>query len=528
MPYSSPSMSGQLPTMTEESDFVGHALTTPDNSAIHAVTPPFSPGLEDVAEEPTEKYVHPRRAPSPPDMALYKSESPTFDSFSFSSPQSPVARSRSYRVSYSSPTREGSLKSYKHPIANTQELSMSPTLPSLVRRPSVRKPSASSRKFSNCRDVEESWEDEIDYIYDNALEADCDHDWDNNGQSAVQKNKESTSKSSQTVRTSYFARPCSSIYEEDMAAEYQYYPSSLHLSPYVRKISSIPELEPRSAVSSSTAESGVRTPSDIFIPPNTRKASLGEAIGFALTPSLLVPQDFKEEVARNTMYSDILAEYEDSSSHFPFFDATCSTATSARSSRLQSSQRSSNDSSLMSGEQPSESWFGARQSGGSSGSLPELVHSSRHARRNLDTMIDRLSEQVASLSAIDDDEEAITQSYVSPGCTFLASDDEGATSTEDVMKNSLELVRQGSTHSARIPHYTHTYASSDGAAKMLTQPASQAPERQPLTTSRSRAASSSQVQRGARNQQFSLFPSPPSRSPLASPTRFEERNTNMI
>jgi hypothetical protein len=57
---------------------------------------------------------------------------------------------------------------------------MSDTLgsPTFSRKSSIRRSPSVRRKSNTWLVTEDSWEDDVDYIYDNALEAECDFDWD--------------------------------------------------------------------------------------------------------------------------------------------------------------------------------------------------------------------------------------------------------------------------------------------------------------------------------------------------------------
>lgn len=516
-----------LPTMAEEVDYVGHALTTPDNSAIHTVTPPFTPGLDDVAEEP-ERFVSPRPAPSPPTRSP---RMPSFESFSFGNQRSPIAKSQNRKSSFASPKSPGHRSSMTRPISQ-----MSDTLgsPNLTRRGSIRRAPSTRRKSNTWRVIEESWEDDIDYIYDNALEADCDFEWDRTSDDGAFEDRDRTPEQQDHSRSAAAAShgtQTSFTSSEDAAFQTRIFPGAFPPSLLVPSPGSVPELESRSAISASTIDTGVQTPSDLFDPLASRSGPFTESEGFSLTPSLLVPQDFKDEVSREDMYDDLLADYQDSDRHFPLLEASQSIASSTRSSHVRSSKRSSYDSSLMSSGQGSGSWTsGIRRSASSSGSLPELVHSSRHARRDFNAMVENLTEQVASFASFgeDDAEEEEDDDTTPPGRatqerSFFASDDEQLpydnvqVSIETEVRASLELARRGSTRSSRAPLYHHKYASSDGAAKMLASSAPAPSEASISTMSRNRAASSSNVARRNRDQYLSLFPSPPTHSPLASP-----------
>lgn len=522
-PLSPVSTGGQLPTMLEEeSDYVGHAFTTPDNSACHPMTPLFSPGLEDVAEEP-ERFVDPRPAPMPPLRSPASPRSPTFESFSFISPRSPIGRSQSRKSLSASPKAPSQRSSMTRPLSQASDTLGSPTM---MRRCSIRRAPTNRRRSNTWRVLEESWEDDIDYIYDNALEADCDFDWDRTSVEDATEDRDRTPEQQDHMSSaaSRDSRTVSLDSEEGPAFRAGFYADTDRPLLQLPSINSVPELEARSAISTSTAETSVHTPSELYIPQNQYSFD-----GFSLTPSLLVPQDFKDQMSREDMYTDLLADYEEGEDRFPFLEASQSVSSSTRSSHVRSSKRSSYDSSLMSSGLGSGSWTLATRrsasSAGSHGSLPELVHSSRNTRRDFSTVVDCLSEQVASLASFNDDVDENDDEVTPPGNgshdrTFFAPSEEQQRpvpehlSIEAEVRSSLELARRGSTQLPRSPLHSHKYASSDGAAKLLAS-ATQGLERQSSTKSRSRAASSGVTQR---KEYLSLFPTPPTHSPLASPT----------
>ncbi|KAH7116996.1 hypothetical protein B0J11DRAFT_442839 [Dendryphion nanum] len=521
----SPSLfSGPLPPIADEPDYVGHAVTTPDDSAIHPFKPPFTPGLEDVAEE-TEKFISPRPAPHPPAKTPMSPRSPLFDSFSFRSTQrSPIVRSSSRGSSYTSPKSTNQRTTMTRPISQ-----MSDTLGSPVqsRRQSIRRASTVRRKSNTWRVIEESWEDDVDYIYDNALEADCDFDWDCMSDDEVFEDRDKTPdrfcQTQTSVSASQDSQLGSRLSQEEVTMHNPSFSGVFRPSLLVPSTSHTPELEARSAVSASTADSSLPTPSDpfSFTQLEYRESSFPEAGSFVFSSSLLSPPDLKEQISREDAYDEILADYEGSDRHFPLLDASHSIAGSARSSQM---QRSSYDSSLMSSGPMSGSWSSPiRRSASSSGSLPELVHS-RRARKDFSQMVEQLSEQVASFSTLgeDDPEENEDNDTTPPGRLsqdkiFFVNDDEQQSPTynnsvEGEVRASLELARQGSIRSAaRAPIHHHKYASSDGAAKVLGSSDTQ-------TQSRNRSASSSKAVRGNRQPYLSLFPAPPRHSPLYTPT----------
>ncbi|KAF2262065.1 hypothetical protein CC78DRAFT_326324 [Lojkania enalia] len=527
----SPSVSGEmLPTILDDPDDVGHAVTTPDETAIHPVTPPFSPSMEYVPEE-AEPFVSPRPAPRPPVRSPKSPNVAFFDPFALRNNQrTPISRSHN-RSPFTSPKSTAQRGHMTRPISQMSDTLGSPI--NLSRRSSIRRVPPTRRKSNTWRVIEESWEDDVDYIYDNALEADCDFDWEHASNSSSVEDRDRTPEQRDHERPStaisQVTQTTSTTSEEDSTFQTRFFPGTFRPSLLVPRASSVPELEARSAVSASTAESGIQTPSDPFGGLEHRRHPFTEAEGFTLTPSLLVPADFKEQMSREAMYDDLIADYESSDRHFPLIDASQSTTSSTRSSHVRSSKRSSYDSSLISSGQATGSgtWSSpVRRSASSSGSLPELVHS-RHARKDFNVIVDRLSEQVASFGSLgqehdeDEDDDTTPPGRLSQERTFFTTDNEDDSTThihksiEGEVRASLELARQGSTRASRTSHQYHKYASSDGAAKLLASPMPSTPELQQPPRSRLRAASSSNAMRGNRQPYLSLFPAPPKHSPLS-------------
>jgi hypothetical protein len=479
-----------LPEIEEDSSYFGHAVTTPDDSAIHAMTPPFSPSLADVAEEP-ERFISPRPAPQPPSRTPTSPTSPYFGSFSFHNQHSPNnLRTRNRGNSYTSPTSRPSSQ-------------MSDTLGStnLTRKISMRKP-AHRRQSNTWRVIEESWEEDVDYIYDNALEADCDFEWDRASDVGASHSQ------SPDVTLVHHRAPRTNLVNIGS--------SNFRTSHLVPSASNVPELVPNSAMSFSTISTGLPTPSDSF-----NASRFGGDPGYAISPSLFVPQEFKD--TQEVTYEDLLNEYAGSDRHFPMLDARQSLTGSARSSHVRLSRRSSYDSSLMSYAQ---SWSSPiRRSASSAGSVPELVPSRRSRKESgFSLVVDQMSGQI--------DEDITPPGRTLEGRTFFASDDEtpqseeqprisietelrasldlarrgsqrGQHSTvEDDLKTSLDLARQGSQRSRR----QHKQALSDGAAKLLSAPFIKEDQSAKL---RNRAATTTQ----GRSPMLSLFPAPPRYTP---------------
>ncbi|KAF2654273.1 hypothetical protein K491DRAFT_679858 [Lophiostoma macrostomum CBS 122681] len=534
-PLSPPTLGEKLSTIADET-YAAHAVTTPDDSAIHTTTPPFSPDLDIVAEEP-DRFISPRPAPCPPVRTQISPRSPFSEYFSFRPNQrSPIARSNSRGSSIASPKTGVQRGHILRPISQMSDTLGSPTFP---RKSSIRRSPTVKRKSNTWRVAEESWEDDVDYIYDNALEAECDFDW---GCASEDKSKfggreepqEEEMVGQDPISIFHSRRELVLNAQEEGPPQNRFFTGAFRPSLLVPSPNSVPELESRSAVSSSTVDTGIRTPLDGLL---EQTHPLREADGFDLSPPFLVPTEYKEHTSRDEMYDDILADYESSDRHFPLLDADQSISSSARSSRVRSSKRSSYDSSMMSSGHGSAAWSSpVRRSASSAGSVPELVQS-RRARRDFDMMVDQLSEQVAELASLgeDDLDESEDNETTPPGRpsheqTFFTAEEQEhhvqdlRSSIEGEVRASLELARRGSTH-VRSPLSYHKYASSEGAAKLLASPGPTESESSQPSKTRNRAATSSNV-RANRQPYLSLFPAPPKRTPLPSPTSPRENTSN--
>ncbi|KNG47213.1 pak-box p21-rho-binding protein [Stemphylium lycopersici] len=497
-----------LPEIEEDTSYFGHALTTPDDSAIHATTPPFSPSLADVAEEP-ERFFSPRPAPQPPFRASGSPNLSYFGSFSFQNQQTPLGnRTQSQGQFDVSPRAEAT--------SSRPSSQQSDTLgsTSVARRMSIRRPH-NRRQSNTWRAIEESWEEDVDYIYDNALEAECDFEWDRASDSGADYTQIPAIAYAHNNRESQVIPTNTGCFESD----------SFRSSLLVPSKSIVPELDPTSTISISTLSTGLpTTPSDLF---NSNHYSGGT--GFVLSPSLLVPQEYKD--TREVTYEDLLDEYAESDRHFPMLDNGPSATSSARSSHVRLSRRSSYDSSLMSSVQGSGLWSSpVRRSASSAGSVPDLVPSRRNRKElGFSLIVDQMADQIESLR---EDNDVTPPGRSLEGRTFFASDDEttqdeGRSSiliesevkasldlarrgsqrankltAEEELETSLNLVRQDLQRSEPAPTRQHKPTFSDGAAKLLSP--SHVVKEQPAKP-RSRAATTVQP----RSPILSLFPQPP-------------------
>ncbi|KAH9859984.1 hypothetical protein IAQ61_011768 [Plenodomus lingam] len=514
----------QLSDIQEDSYF-GHALTTPDDSAIHAMTPPFSPSLADVAEEP-ERFASPRPAPPPPPGKTPSTpRSPYFETFSFANHHSMPTRARSDSLSQTSPHASNTRCAMPRPSSQ-----MSDTLgySGVPHRDSLRENMSTRRTSNTWRAIEESWEDDVDYIYENALEADCDSAWDRAYDDDRYLDLQSGSSRNSMQRARYTMASQDTTGEPSTGDRFS---GSFRTSLLVPSTNSLPDLAPASAMSASTTSTGLPTPCNSF-----SANRFGADEGFVLTPSLLIPEEYKD--AGEVTYEDLLDEYNGSDRHFPLLDASQSVNSSTRSSRVRFSRRSSYDSSMMSSIQSSGLWSSpVRRSASSAGSVPDLVPS-RRARQDqsFSMMIDKLSEQVAGVkhfdqSTMDDDVTPPGRHFGSQTFFTVEEDAQGVSaktgSILSELKESLELARHGSQRRKstaaeeeqsasqdhqplpdsqrleRSPVRQHKLTLSDGAAKLLSE--SPVTNHEPKVKARNRAATTTAVQQ----PMLRLFPTPP-------------------
>ncbi|CAG5175429.1 uncharacterized protein ALTATR162_LOCUS8099 [Alternaria atra] len=394
-----------IPEILEDSSYFGHAVTTPDDSAIHATTPPsFSPSLADVAEEP-ERFVSPRPAPQPPMKTPTSPRSPYFGSFSFQSPRSPV-NSRAHGRGQS-PASPRAAPSVSRPSSQMSDTLGSGSIP---RRMSIRKPTH-RRQSNTWRAIEESWEEDVDYIYDNALEADCDFEWDRASDDGVRCCE--TPSAEQANNDNLRITPAD---RERFASD------NFRSSLLVPSTGSVPELVPTSAISTSTMGTGLPpTPSGFF---NANRFS-GDT-GFILSPSLLVPQEYKD--TREVTYEDLL-------------DDRKSLGFSLAGDQLSEQIAFLNEDKEDDDVTPPGRTLEGRTFFASDDEAPQDEEQSR--------------------SSIE------TELRASLDLARRGSQRTNHPTVEEELKSSLDLARQGSPRSARTSARQHKQALSDGAAKLL-------------------------------------------------------------
>ncbi|KAF9631818.1 putative pak-box p21-rho-binding protein [Lasiodiplodia theobromae] len=481
--------------------FVAHAVTTPDDSAIPAMSPSWNAELEHIAEEEEGSYFGRMSY----DQSMLFSPSPEM-----SPTQKPEAQSDlPLRADNMGPHEH--LKSFaNHRPTRPRPLSqMSDTLGAPFCPPNSGKKtpgalgalqrSATMRRRSTFfKSLEETntWEDDIDYCYDIGADADCDFEWDR---------VSSENGGGYTPSEIPFAFRTPTVLEEEDEDERSgvcgteeklqegFIPNSILPSLTAPSKSSLPDLDYRSGVSTST--NSLLTPVDTYAANSLKDRSnvaYPNPDHDAYTPSLLVPQDFKDQVAKEDMYEDMLNDYE-SDRHYPLVharsDNTLSIAESSRSGPSRYSMGSSYESSLRSASISLAS--PARRSRSSTGSVPDLVHSRRAARRTMES-INRLSKE---MTFADDEEDyydgASTQQQQQ---TFFADDQDGS---DDDTEDDKKYASRPTTSSY------HDRSASEGAAKLLAKAGVKA---QHIRTASTEYTAQ---RRPSKPHTLSLFPQPP-------------------
>jgi hypothetical protein len=270
---------------------------------------------------------------------------------------------------------------------------------------------------------EDSWDNAIDYAYEHEAEADCDYQWD---RCSVEDDNATIGETpSPMVET-----PVLDLHLDD--DERSVYHGRFRPSLLVPSAFDVPELSPMSQASTT---SDPRTPSNFLRPNHVRSpshaSSFKESHGFTLSPTLLIPSDFKAQMEQDTFYDEHFHDQTTSASIFtqePYshsfspVDESISSTASYRSSNFSRGSARSSSSTRMSGtnsrgSQDSMMLLGraasinqAHRSIGSASSLPDLIPSTlRKAEISQNT---DLSQSVGALNL--EKTERNTESAPSP------------------------------------------------------------------------------------------------------------------
>lgn len=471
-----------------------HAVTTPDDTAF-----PLTPTkvrapcveLDDVPEE-DERTTAVNSPPSTPRSGLRHA-------MSF-----PSTRSNSQRWSCS--PRKASARDSNHvPLPVNKVCQSEAILPLVgevfddipVRPRFSRRISLKPQSFDTC------WEDDIDYCYDHAAEADCDFDWDKiSTREDDVKNVLETNGSPEQVRN----RSISEEYEDIRL------PSPTVTSGLPRLQTLLPEPAPLSSANSAISSSiaSLATPATPHFPlPSpqpygvSNQSFTGSSDALNLAPPLpgfadsnpnLVTEDLCENIFLSKRYPE-----EQLPLHSLRFDPPTSQDVSPRSSRSPLSKCNSQESFMLS----RSSSLRYPRSCDSIGSVPELVYS-KNSRDRLNVSVEQLADLAATIKA------AESSSDLSASIRHRSSQN----TAKEVTRTSV-LQKASSFHSVEeedfedndvvlLPSLTHHERSQSAA---VSQPPS-------FIVQRQRSASSSTALTKISRDSYSLFPPPSVRSPI--------------
>ena len=137
-----------------------HAVTTPDESAVPAISPSYSLDLEDVPEE---------------EVGYFRRLSDIISQFPLSgSSISPQKSMKTLQSWGSQSTVSDSVSSPCSPVQDQTPGRWNQTRPALTTSFGLSNTKRLSHRFD---ELDCSWEDDVDFCYEHAAEADCDFDW---------------------------------------------------------------------------------------------------------------------------------------------------------------------------------------------------------------------------------------------------------------------------------------------------------------------------------------------------------------
>ena len=400
-PPLSPKFAGDMEAAMDGSSLgiIAQAMTTPDDTACPLQPYPLcsSATLADVPEEeegfPWDRRPSSRNRPSTSGSAIRHAKSFPATEPSIKSPASPI-----YSLLPSVKLSHGK-----------KSTSSDPTLPlSSSEIEDIPHRSRVSRKLSIVsKNMEGSWEDDIDYCYEHAAEADCAFDW---HRSSIHDNKDLLTADAPRDN----ANNSWKLEHESDTSRVLPTPGRLPVPTIDTRLGSANTTQsfsmtstPASTISSALTMPGVITPVDpaqlsssILLP---RAASA--AAFYPLTPSLLMQPEYTSRLIHEETFQHKLAETDEikyqQPSYRPITDTNPRRDYSPRSSGSLLSKCNSQES--MSVSRPSS--YGPRHCSSSSiGSLPELMHS-RAGREKITAAADHLAAQISSLSVAENPAE---------------------------------------------------------------------------------------------------------------------------
>jgi len=399
------------PSISEDAGFqfdipgIAQAVTTPDDSAYilgSNLRPSPSAALADVPEE-DEAFPWGRTSnthlPAPAETVTIR--------HSKSFPNVDLSSKPSYRSQNPTKQKVSSVFSEKWGTASD------PTLPGSNSQDEDIPVQLPRRMSTNNKALGDSWEDDIDFCYEHAAEADSTFDWYN-------VSKDADNEFSPTVNQTIIDRS-SSVYEEPIASSsatahgtdaYQGPASrpSSYLSNYLnlsRLTTSTIGSTTDSAMSSAVTVPGIVTPVEPSHPSQSiivATASHGTAT-CPLSPSFLLPLDWGSRVTLEDTFHHKLTNSDASKHSFPacgpLLECDTTRDYSPRNSGSPLRKCNSRDSTLPSRTTSINTSHGTNSS---VGSLPELVHSKAGSER-VAHATESLADHIASLNVAENPAE---------------------------------------------------------------------------------------------------------------------------
>lgn len=374
-----------------------HAVTTPDDSALHLLPLPFGTTGTELADVPEEDESYFRKRSSKQSSRASTAGAALRHSQSFPSNKScrdgPISH-QSMQEIFEVPVQD------RRPTSNASNTLGTP----FVLEPAANRSSSfvSSRRLSrNLKGIEGDWEDDIDYCYEHEAEADCDFDWDRKSREyGDEKGFPERSDDIQYRAEAFSSRNGHILQEKSVAGRTRnnFYSEDLGRISVSSIDFTIPDLEPASALSTSTSGLDALTPSLSLVSPRASqvhvRASKGSD-GFIHSPSLLVPSDYETQMLEEAMYQEMLADGASGDHHYSFYNRIGEAPDSRTDSPL--SKCNSQESMAVS---RSASAMHTHRSTDSSGSLPELIHS-KNSREKFERVADQLAEHIAALNTVE-------------------------------------------------------------------------------------------------------------------------------
>lgn len=345
-----------------------HAVSTPDGTALTLKPLPFGNVEKDLPGLPEEVTTEKVSVPNPPPTTLKPS---LRHAKSF-----PSTKSSSRRWSRTSPriSPDGLISPLVDgpPLAEAVIPSTDHPLDDIPFRPRL-----SSRVSSGLAKFDDCWEEDIDYCYEHAAEADCEFDWD-----LVLSEDAKKDVPNDTINLDVESKSSDVPYKESnntgTRSSDSELPTSLH-SPFY-----LPSLQPSSTESNSSSRdssksstlsiNGPSTPSQSLLSPITLDLPFKEAQDSSISP-VFIPRDFESQLIQDDVYQRLLAGDHVSEQIYSFHDrnyeASSSKGNSLRSSHSQISKNASQESFAFA----RSASICHNRDNESVGSLPELVFS---------------------------------------------------------------------------------------------------------------------------------------------------------